>query len=137
VALALGCLFLPAFESAHYVVIPWNRAASDQASAWILSQRQPGELVLGNEWTHLYYFRRLGSEFHLFKPEHYSDRIWLIQTNRASPAERFEVARREIPRGYRIVIQRDFFWSSAFLAVRDEVVGIEDRIRRTGGSTEY
>jgi hypothetical protein len=122
VAFAVVCLLLPAVESVKYLIDPWRRPAGDAASAWVLSQREADDLVVGNEWPHLYYFRSLGEDFHYTNPGRPTDRFWYLHASRASDDHRRAEALTHIPPGWRVVRRRDFFWTTALLAVREKTI---------------
>lgn len=78
--LPLAATFLFAF---YRVVLPWPRAGTAAASAYVLAHRQNNEPVTANHWEYEYYFRRLGSgfvpEMHLLEEQNHP-RIWIVVT---------------------------------------------------------
>ncbi len=72
--------------SLYRVAIPWPRAETATASAYVLAHRQPDEPVTANHWEYEYYFRKLGAAFVpgmrlLDRPEQ-PERIWIVVTGR-------------------------------------------------------
>ncbi len=66
------------------VAVPWPRAATAEASAYVLANRQADEPVTANHWEYEYYFRHLGAAFapelsRLASPENTS-RVWVVVT---------------------------------------------------------
>ncbi|MCS6852652.1 MAG: glycosyltransferase family 39 protein [Gemmataceae bacterium] len=80
--LLLVPLVWPAAMTAYRLAIPWDRADTDQAAAWILSQFQPGDAVLYNHWEYDYYFRRLvGCRGFLGECPVVAPRVWVVVTS--------------------------------------------------------
>jgi hypothetical protein len=72
----------PVACAAYRVVVPWPRAACDEAAAYVLEHRAAGELVVSNHWEYEYYFRDLG-DAHAQAADVWRDppeRCWLVVT---------------------------------------------------------
>ena len=103
----LPLLFLPPLlEAGHAVVVPWPRGHSRRRSL-CLAHRQNTDVVEGNDWTHQYYFRRLGSAF---RPTAVADasagRCWIVFTEERSATERLPAAMSQGPAGWVAVEQQ-------------------------------
>jgi hypothetical protein len=66
--LLLACVGTTAFR----VAVPWYRPDSGHAAGHVLAHLEGGDVVFGNKWEHLYYFRDLGHRFTLV--EHRDER---------------------------------------------------------------
>ncbi len=91
-ALLCALAFLPPFLlTAYRVIEPWPRAASDEATAFVIEHRQADEPIFGNFWEHEYYLRHeptyrawQGS----FEPrELLAGRAWVIHTGEVATEE--------------------------------------------------
>jgi hypothetical protein len=60
----LGLLLLPLAVSVHQVVVPWREANIREVAEYVEAYREANDRVIGNDWTHSYYFRHLGSAFY-------------------------------------------------------------------------
>ena len=85
VRLLVAVPFAATFGLALYrVVLPWPRAETAAASAYVLTHRQVDEPVTANHWEYEYYFRGLGAEFvpemRLLAAPARAPRIWIVIT---------------------------------------------------------
>jgi hypothetical protein len=116
----LALLFLPPLLAAGCAAIfSWPRADTAGAAAYVLAHRQPTDIVEGNDWTHQYYFRRLGSAF---QPSAVIDapagRCWIVYTEERSSAERLPSAMSHGPAGWVAVDRREFDFTTVLLLER-------------------
>jgi uncharacterized membrane protein len=124
----LVCLFLfpIAAEVAlalYTVAVPWKRADSAGASAFVLAHRQPGDFITANHWEFEYYFRNLGP---VFSPDLESSstcaaagqhRLWLV-LEAATPEERTRLSNAVISQGWHVDDEHEFQNASVFLLSR-------------------
>ncbi len=92
------------------LAFPFGRPQLSQAADYVLARRQPGDLVLGNSWEQMYYFRQLGTDF-IPKgpvPAPRASRLWLVITG-ATVAERETYVRDLTPAAWDPVQRRDFY----------------------------
>jgi hypothetical protein len=97
-------LLAPAALAGQLVLFPWERADCAAASALVRGQLRPGDVVTGNSWENLYYFRRLGSQY--VPLEEWSrnplpGRVWIV-ISAAVPEERWHLAELFVTPGCRI-----------------------------------
>ena len=68
----------------YRVAVPWPRADTAAASAYVLKHRQLDESVTANHWEYEYYFRGLGGEFvpemRLLAVPVRPPRVWIVVT---------------------------------------------------------
>jgi Dolichyl-phosphate-mannose-protein mannosyltransferase len=117
---ALAILFLPPLLAAgRAVIFSWPRADTAGAAAYVLAHRQRTDIVEGNDWTHQYYFRRLGSAF---QPTAVTDaatgRCWIVYTEERPPTERLPAALSHGPPGWVAVERREFDFTTVLLLER-------------------
>ncbi len=123
---ALALLFLPPLVAAgQRVVRPWERADTASACAYVASHREPGDAVAGNDWTHQYYFRRLGPSFHPTPIVDAEDRCWIVYTAEQRPAERLAGAVGMGPAGWVVAERHDdeFAFTTVLLLQRPGASG--------------
>jgi hypothetical protein len=97
-------LLAPAVLAGQLVLFPWERADCAAASAFVREQLRPGDVVAGNSWEYVYYFRRLGSQYVPLEEWDRSPsprRVWLV-ISAAAPEERRHLAELFVPSGGRI-----------------------------------
>jgi hypothetical protein len=115
-------LAVPLASSLWQVVYPWREADIPAAETYVRGQRHPDELVLGNDVAQQYYFRRLGSDFHLLNgspmPSPRTDRLWVVMTVALPQPERARMASHLAPRGWHALGQREFPYTTVMLFVR-------------------
>jgi hypothetical protein len=122
---ALLLLLLPVGTAARRVVFPWDEADIPGAVAFVQAERQDGEGVMGNDWTHLYYFRQLGPSFFwvydrpLDRPlEDLPERFWIVVTDSDSAhSGRLDLARAFVP-GWHLCQERAFRHTSVYLFLK-------------------
>ena len=117
---ALMLLFLPPLlEAGHAVVAPWPCADTADAAAYVLAHRRSTDPIMGNDWTHQYYFRRLGSAFQpMAGGEAKADRCWIVYTEERPAAARLADAMRQGPAGWTAVQRREFAFTTVLLLKR-------------------
>ena len=109
-------LCLPAAAALRSVAAPWPRADTATAAAWVDSRRAPADRVLGNDWTHRYYFRRLGPLFQdSAATVHGTGRVWVVYTAQVSAVERLRAARAWAGGVGAVVERRDFAFTTVLL----------------------
>lgn len=110
--------------SLHTAVVPWKRADTAGASAYVLAHRQPGDMVTTNHWEYEYYFRNLGPAFSpdleavtrapdATTPPH----VWLV-LNAGAAEDRMAIAKSVMSRGWRVEDEHEFQNASVFLLSR-------------------
>ena len=111
-------LCVPALESCKHIVVPWNRADVKAASAHVLDHLHDGDAIRGNDWTHAWYFRHLGSVFSLqpFPPDGLS-RVWIVYTAEFPLEQRRQEARSLLPFGWEVAEERQFPSTTVLQAV--------------------
>jgi hypothetical protein len=120
-ALAVG-LLVPLWSSAETVARPWARPDVSGAAEYVAARRRPADAVAGNDWTHAYYFRKLGPAFHPLDAGPAADaadeRCWLVYTEQADGDARTAHALGFAPAGWRAVERRDFAFTTVLLLAR-------------------
>ncbi len=117
---ALALLFLPPLLAAgRAAIFSWPRADTAGAAAYVLAHRQMTDPVEGNDWTHQYYFRRLGPAF---RPaaitETAAGRCWIVYTEERPAAERLPAAMSHGPVGWTAVDRHEFEFTTVLLLER-------------------
>ena len=97
-----------------------GRADTAGAAAYVLAHRQPTDLVEGNDWTHQYYFRRLGSAFQPNAVTDAAGRCWIVYTEERPAADRLPAAMSQGPVGWVAVQRRDFDFTTVLLLERNQ-----------------
>ena len=117
---ALVLLFLPpVYAAANAVVFPWPTADFAGASAYVEARRLPTDVVAGNDWTDLYYFRRLGSAYHTEAVADAPGRCWVVFSNGDRAADgRLRPAYDMGPAGWVAVDRREFAFTTVLLLER-------------------
>lgn len=102
-------LLMPAGLAAVRVACPWTTADSRSAAAYVEAARRHDDPVVGNDWTHRYYFRRLGRAFHPFDavPPNPGPRVWVVWTEQSPAADRLANAATLVPAGWTAVNRFD------------------------------
>jgi hypothetical protein len=112
-------LLIPWGGSLLTVARPWEVPDTLQASADVQSRFRPGDVVIGNDWTHLYYFRHLKHGFcwqedgEAARP---TDRLWAVWTMRTPAEQRWQTLLKEIPPGWQVVQRREYLFTTVVLA---------------------
>jgi hypothetical protein len=127
VLLLLACVGM----TAYHVLVPWYRPDAGSASAFVHGQLEPDDVIVGNKWEHVYYFRSEGQRFLLAdreddrnqphgcrigRPESVNSpgRCWLIYADDA-PATRTQVMQTEWFRRHRLLEHRTFAGTDVYL----------------------
>jgi hypothetical protein len=107
----LGLIVLfPVAQAGYRLLVPWKRAQTGPASAYVLARMRPDEPVIGNAWEDLYYFRDPAVRYRGCGDlaSLVADRAWVIATS-ADPKERQEVLQHLQDRGpWRLLETREF-----------------------------
>ena len=119
---ALALLFLPpVYAAAKSVIYPWPTADIAGAAAYVNAHRRVDDVVVGNDWTDLYYFRGIGTAY---RPNGVSDaagRCWVVfSMGMPAPKDRATPASQMGPPGWVAVEQRDFLLTTVLLLERPE-----------------
>jgi hypothetical protein len=115
----LALLFVPPLYAAgHAVVVPWARPDAAGACNYVIAHRGPRDAVAGNDWTHQYYFRRLGFQFHPDGIADAKDRCWIVYTAELPPAERFAGAVGMGPPEWVVAERREYDFTTVLLLER-------------------
>ncbi len=105
--------------SLYRTVVPWPRADTSGASAYVLAHRHPDEPVTANHWEYIYYFRSLGASFspdlRLLNAAESPERLWVVMTA-ADPRDRQPVLGRLSK--WQLIEQREFMRTTVFLLSR-------------------
>ena len=135
--LLLVLLLAPLGWSLYRTAIPWPRADTAAASAYVLAERQGDDPVMANHWEYDYYFRRLGSAYQpLDRPENLAipdGRVWAVITAQMAQ-QRADILRGLLQNPWQVARQRDFARTTVVLLVRAHPA-TGDTGTRTGGDT--
>ncbi len=104
-------LLLPVATAAWRVVWPWCVADPASASTFVESCRTEGDAVMGNDWTHLYYFRHVPA-FHQVEDgptAANARRLWVVYTAEIPAEQRLASAHDLAPAGWHLIQQRSDF----------------------------
>lgn len=109
-------LLAPLGLAAVNAAFPGGRADNAGATAYVLAERRPGDVIAGNAWEHVYYFRHLGAAF---VPDRRVEgvpagRLWVVVSG-LPPAGREEKMRWLAPGGWQVVRRREFAKTTVFL----------------------
>jgi hypothetical protein len=107
----IGLTLFPLGQAVYRVAWPWDRADADHAAAYVVAHRQPGEVVLGTNWEHDYYFRSLGAEYRAADrspPRDVSGRVWLLATGKTEERRHGWLRDFAAPECARVLGRRDF-----------------------------
>ena len=121
--LVLAVVVIPLVATFGFVgyrtVVPWPRAETAAASAYVLAHRQMNESVTANHWEYEYYFRDLGEAFSpnllLLDQPPRSARIWVVLAGH-DPRTRDALATATLSR-WRVVERHEFTGASVLLAI--------------------
>jgi 4-amino-4-deoxy-L-arabinose transferase-like glycosyltransferase len=118
----VALLLVPAAAALMLTVYTWTEVGIPEAVAYVQEQRRKEDLIVGNDVTHQYYFRLLGSGFHLLDespvPAPKSNRLWVVMTASLPQAEREHMAAQFVPPGWHLSLQRDFSFTTVVLFSR-------------------
>jgi hypothetical protein len=135
--LLLVLLLAPLGWSLYRTAIPWPRADTAGASAYVLGERQGDDSVMANHWEYDYYFRRLGSAYQpLDRLEDLAisnGRVWAVITAQMAP-QRVDLLRGLLQNPWQVAQQRDFARTTVVLLVRAHPA-TGDTGTRAGGDT--
>jgi hypothetical protein len=117
-AVLAGLALFPMVQAAYRVGCPWERAGSAQAAALVQQRRQPRELVLGTNWEHDYYFRRLGAGYQavstLGRMSHLPDQVWLVAAGKSGDQRDAWLSSLGPPGTWRVLEQHEFALTSVY-----------------------
>ncbi len=95
-------LLAPAALAGQLVLFPWERADCAGAAAYVRTHSRPGDLVTGNSWEYLYYFRHAERPYvplDEWDRQPPAGRVWLV-ISAAAPAERQLLGTQFTPSGW-------------------------------------
>ena len=123
IALVVVLLLLPGAVAVKGVIFPWQVADPASAAEYVEAHRQPGDRVVGNDWTHSYYFHHLGSQFvpaGKDRPAATDGRVWVVVTSGPdlSAQERMQLAAGFAPAGWKPRPVAEFRFTTVALASR-------------------
>lgn len=115
-------LLLPVGVAFQRAAQPWPVADTRAAAAFVAAHYQPGDPIAGNDWTHLYYFRRLGGAYRSVRnpPAVPGNRLWVVWNQPAPPETRFHSATALAPPGWRVAERFDADQTTTVLFTRPE-----------------
>jgi hypothetical protein len=116
-------LLLPLGHTLWYTAFVWPEADVPGAAAFVKARRRAADPVTGNDWTHLYYFRRLGPHFALANADapRPRERLWVVITDLRPHEGRIDLARRMAPSSWRLREDGAFAFTSVALFARDDL----------------
>jgi Dolichyl-phosphate-mannose-protein mannosyltransferase len=123
VAVPLLLLSLPLVVAAQDVIFPWDVADPASAAAYIQARRLPSDRVIGNDWTHSYYFHELGADFvqaganAAIPPK---GRVWVVITSgkEMTATDRLQLAASLVPPGWSSQPAAEFSYTTVVLACK-------------------
>jgi hypothetical protein len=120
VVIGVVLLLLPLILATRSMIVPWQRADTKSAAAWVLEHRRPDDVVVGNDWTHLYYFRGLGGNFHEQPEEadHLLRRAWVVYTATFPEKVRVEQSLAWMGAGWSVTDEHEFYLTTVLLLER-------------------
>jgi hypothetical protein len=111
-------LLMPVGFSLGRVFFVWNEADVRGASTYVLDEYQDGDAILGNDWAHLYYFRRQPAFVLYPRVVQVGKRLWLVITTANLPREaRHHMAPDLAPPGWHAIACRELAETTVFLYV--------------------
>lgn len=105
------------FGAVRRTVAPWPRADIGVAAQWLKHHRADGELILGNDWTHHYYFREAPETLKPLRPGAIPEMPrspWVLYTEYTSPEARMERIRSHLGNHWEIQKAQHFYYISVF-----------------------
>jgi hypothetical protein len=115
-------LQLPAVVAGQRVVYPWPVADPRAAARYVEAHRLPSDPVIGNDWTHAYYFHQIGRQFipagQGLTPD--ANRVWIVVTtgNDVSRENRLQLAFGYVPAGWSAQPEAEFHLTTVVSASR-------------------
>jgi hypothetical protein len=116
---------------------PWPSPDSVGAARWVIENRAPGDLIVGNHWEHEYYFRSLGSSFRAFGSRQGDEprRVWLVMADvspevRRSLIDSYSKSTSETAIEWRVVVTREFQHTSVVSFERVDLATSRDSLSR-------
>ena len=108
------------FLSLYRVCIPWSRADTGGAAAYVLAHRAEPEPVTANQWEYEYYFRNLNGMFYpklrLLQEKNQPSRYWIVLT---SDDRAFAPKLAESLHNSQILERREFLKATVMLIATD------------------
>jgi hypothetical protein len=100
----VGVVLMAAGNAAYHIAVPWDQPDVPGAVRHLLAQRRPGEPVVVNDWTHLYYLRALDPAPLVEPPTApLAGRCWVVVSTYGETHEwRLALARALAPAGWRL-----------------------------------
>ena len=122
--LAGSAIALPVFAtlifSIYRIWVPWPRADTSGAAAYVLEHRTGTEPVTANHWEYEYYFRKLDGSFYpdlrLLQEEHVPPHYWIVLTS-SDPA--FPATVVKTLYDTRVLERKEFFRTTVMLVTRE------------------
>jgi hypothetical protein len=116
-------LLFPVAVAGQRVIWTWPTADPASAARYVEAHRDPSDRVIGNDWTHAYYFHYLGAHFALAEkgvPPASSSRMWVVVTtgSDASREDRLQMAFHMTPRGWSSRPMAEFHLTTVVLATQ-------------------
>jgi hypothetical protein len=106
--------------SIYRLWVPWPRADTSGAAAYVLEHRAEGDAVTANHWEYEYYFRKLDGSFYpglrLLQQEHLPRRYWVVLTS-GDPT--FATTLGNSLQHSRVLERREFFRTTVMLVTND------------------
>lgn len=108
--------------AAWIAVVPWKRADTAGASAYVLAHRLPGDTITANHWEYEYYFRKIGPAFtadidtatRIPSAGAGPHRLWMV-IEAGTTEGRVTLANALISRGWHVEEKHDFQNPSVYL----------------------
>jgi hypothetical protein len=120
-------LLAPLVWSLYRTAIPWPRADTAAASAYVLAVRGGEDPVIANHWEYDYYFRRLGAAYQPLDGREFLEpqggRVWLVVTGQTAQ-QRSEIVRGFLEKRWQVATQREFIRTSVVLLERQPSGGV-------------
>jgi hypothetical protein len=105
------------------VIFPWPVADPATAAQYVEAHRLTSDHVIGNDWTHAYYFHHLGAQYAPAGngvPPLSNGRVWIVVTtgNDVSQENRLAMALGFVPPGWTPRPMAEFNLTTVVLASR-------------------
>jgi hypothetical protein len=123
VAVVLLLLFMPVAVAGQRVIFPWQSADPAGAARYVEAHRLSSDRVIGNDWTHSYYFHHLGGQFATAEngvTPSPNGRVWVVVTTgtNVSREDRLHMALSFVPVGWIPQPMAEFSLTTVVLASR-------------------